>query len=362
MSENNSQKKIKSVLNETLCKYCHNKINYKSKVCCHCGRDQRFFYQYFASSTAFIMALIAISQAFMGWLQFDESKKKRIEAEEVLFRAEAKAKQVFSITSTNSYNSTVKANTVLSITQNDAKRAIDKTQHVLKLAKNNANITKIVTDAAKKDMAQSVISVDKLLNESNIKIAKMESDFDNINKSIQVVKVETSTELGKLKNRNELLALSDNAISKGDRNAFNKLEELTANNKNDLAARAEMLKVKAFYKENNRIPEFELKLTKEGISYVNDKVPTGILINILHNHPDWGYRGRAAQLLSKRKEKIVPDALIQAITNDIELDVVNNAIWAFTSVTGYKDISFLNHLPLIEWWQKNKSEVEKSLK
>ncbi len=105
-----STESINETAGNTSCKYCNQVILLNSKVCHHCGRDQRLLFQYFSASTAFLMVLIAISQAAMGWLQYDESKKKRIEAEEVL----ANARNVFSNVSTNSIEMKVKTGRVIS--------------------------------------------------------------------------------------------------------------------------------------------------------------------------------------------------------------------------------------------------------
>ena len=70
---------------EVLCKYCLQAINAKSKVCHHCGKDQRPAInkiQYFASSTALIMVVIAAVQTNLTWVQMQEAKAKKIEIEE----------------------------------------------------------------------------------------------------------------------------------------------------------------------------------------------------------------------------------------------------------------------------------------
>lgn len=62
------------------------------------------------------MAIIALSQAVMGWLQFEEARKKRLEAEEVL----SKARVIFTRASTSAMITEMtnrKANEVLETTK-----------------------------------------------------------------------------------------------------------------------------------------------------------------------------------------------------------------------------------------------------
>ncbi|MGC2424310.1 MAG: HEAT repeat domain-containing protein [Nitrospirota bacterium] len=297
------------------CKYCKQEINLQAKICCHCHKRQSLIIniiQYFLQSFTIIFLIVALVQAFTSYEQLQESKHKRIEAEEVLKnattiskRAEKRASLAFSTASTSS---------------------------------------------------SKAMFVNKQLDVSNARINKTEKGFvkrfGDIQGNIQNVKNDLSSQLEILTKRNYLTALADKAISEGDRNAYYKLLEIYYK-KSDQAAAAEIFKIKAFYGSLSRIPEHE--------EY--DKKTTESLIEDLQKNSGWRMRGRAAEALGNRKEKRVLEALIKSIENEPNLNVYRSSCDSFSTLTGYPYEDVLDDESLImDWWSKNKDRVEKDFK
>ena len=351
----------------SFCKYCQQEINLKAKVCHHCGKDQRFHFQYFASSTAFLMVIIAISQAVMGWLQYDESKMKRIEAEEVLAKAESNSKRVFGIASTNSYNSSKKAEEISLYAKNETAKAVAKSIEVLTIANDNALLAKNMTENSKTEMKNTVTAVNSQLKGSNSLIKKTSDEFVTIKTNVQSLKSETESQLRVLKGRNELMVLTDNATARGDRTALVKLKNIILNSEPNshehLAAISEFVKVKSFYLTAVRYSDGDLQYEKEkGSILKNDKIPIDILLKTLITSPDKVNRVKAARLLNNFKEKSVLNGVVYAINNDSNLDVVCAAVKSFNELTGSKNVDVLDEEPINEWMRVNKSKIENDFK
>ena len=77
---------------------------------------------------------------------------------------------------------------------------------------------------------------------------------------------------------------------------------------------------------------------------------------------EWTVRVMAASALKNRKEKGVPDVLLNAARNDQKLDVVKEAIDSFESVTGYTSSDVFGYESAGLWWEQNRQEVESQLK
>lgn len=72
--------------NEKNCRYCKSPIYTKASVCCHCGRNQNWFLNYFRIDH--IGLIIAVVLVALAYFQFDEARNKRIEATVALRRAD----------------------------------------------------------------------------------------------------------------------------------------------------------------------------------------------------------------------------------------------------------------------------------
>lgn len=107
MDETNNTSDPEVKVDKVLCKFCKQPLNNDAIVCFHCSRDLRPFYRQFIPSTTVFMVVIAILQAVIGGFQLNDSRLKRIEAEDVL----KKARHVFMLASSNS--NTMKIQTAL---------------------------------------------------------------------------------------------------------------------------------------------------------------------------------------------------------------------------------------------------------
>jgi hypothetical protein len=88
---------------------------------------------------------------------------------------------------------------------------------------------------------------------------------------------------------------------------------------------------------------------------------TNVLINDLLQGGEWAVRALAAQHLGERKEKGVPEALLQSIDKDKHLQVVGDALRAFDKVTGYDCPDVFGRGIAQEWWNENSKKVNATL-
>jgi len=299
------------------CKYCKEVLHEGARVCYQCGRDQRKWIntlQYLATTTAFAMVLIVIIQLLISGKQirlsedqnrlseeqYKESKLKRIEAEDVLRKAELNSRLAFTISSTNF--------------------------HKARLATQVTN---------------------RLVSESNLKISRAGVD-------IEALRTRTVTELEVLKSRNKLTMLADRVITSGDRKTFLELYHY-ANNSSDMAGTAEVLRVKGFYLETDRIGKADINAKTE-LGLIKD-VSTESIIASINVAKNWEFRGRCVKILALRKEKKSAEALLDVIIHDENLAVMKAAIDSFSALTGYEAFDVFDNLPnprAPQWWKTNK--------
>ncbi|MDD5014229.1 MAG: HEAT repeat domain-containing protein, partial [Atribacterota bacterium] len=139
------------------------------------------------------------------------------------------------------------------------------------------------------------------------------------------------------------------------------LMELVNSEKNDFKdmALAELFRVKKFYTSISRFLDANVSYKDtEGNIIKDEQVPTNILIECLLRDNEWKMRARAAACLRTKKEKGVINALAESIKNDKNLDVLRESINSFEILTGYINPDVLDGRPAIQWWEKNKSELQ----
>jgi hypothetical protein len=167
-----------------------------------------------------------------------------------------------------------------------------------------------------------------------------------------------AAEINMLKMRNHLAALANRAIAGGDRKAFEELQEASRNPvKADLAevAQAELMRVKAFYATTTRIKDQSvIYATTEGITIVDDKIPTATLLADLGHNTDWRVRAKFALLLANRREPGVAEALLAASSTDKNLHVVKACLETFALLTGYTGRDVFDYAAARDWWQSHK--------
>ena len=209
------------------------------------------------------------------------------------------------------------------------------------------------------------------LEEANQIVSEKIGSFE---KNLQEFKDKYDLELKKLaleieyiKNRNEILKLGDEAIATKDAKAFEELEKIyesSADQDIKISALSEILRVKSHFATGTSIKGINVTSTnrKTGEVLTDDKIPTADLIRGLRESKSWEIRAKIAALLKKRKEKQVPEALLNAIQNDNNLEVRKEAMDSFETVTGFKSSDVFKYEPAEKWWEENKERIEKDLK
>ncbi len=134
------------------CKYCDQEITTRAKVCHHCGKYKSYLFQFIMPSTAVVMMIVAFVQCVMAWLQYDESKRKRIEADAVLMEA----RHVFSIASTNSVSIKKEALKVLANSKKISQNAIVESNKALQISNKVSETAMDISRKAKKDINDTV--------------------------------------------------------------------------------------------------------------------------------------------------------------------------------------------------------------
>ena len=179
---------------------------------------------------------------------------------------------------------------------------------------------------------------------------------------------EIRAEFEYLGERNRFIRLADAAILNADRDAFDQLLEGAGQaQEGELrnGALAEINRVRFAYLNGLRssgfaLPVGELFPSLRGKDEL--ELETEQLIKILVNREGVAeHRARAAYLLADHRHIKAVNALVDAVASDSNLDVVREASLTFSEMTGYRSEELLDVSSLVEWWQKNSSEVKLAL-
>ena len=324
--------------NGDICRGCKKEIETNAKRCHHCGEYQnpwRNVLNVLVSISSLGVLLLLIGQLIIlnkqtkitkdqvgvAKEQVKETRTKRIEADKVLDEARA-----------------------ILLTANEASEKADSV-----LATANTKVEKL---------RQRVEKADKSLNTFTEKQKKLSKDVKNL-------KTELTTEIKKLKERNEIVTLADAAIALSKAASYEELmrrfRKLKENDELYNIALSSILRIKDHYLFSSRVGQIDLILVKsDGTKIKNDKLTTENLINALQGDQKWPWRAKAAILLRSRKEKGVPEILIKYM-GDESLDVRRECIRAFGILTGYYNVDVLDYDKSIEWWKEHKEEWESKL-
>ena len=232
----------------------------------------------------------------------------------------------------------------------------------------NKTLNEVAENQAKEIISNNlVLAIQKANKSINQKIESFKEDLKKFKEEYDSELEKLAAEVNYLKNRNIVLRLSDKAIATGDAIPFEELESIYAsatNNDIKMIALAEIFRVKNHFATMTRIKGIDVKYThpQTGQEFTEKEIPTEALIQWLKEAEPWKYRARIAQLLKKRKEKQVPEALLDAIKNDKNLEVRKNAMNSFEAVTGFKSSDVFKYNPANEWWKENKERVNQTLK
>ena len=172
----------------------------------------------------------------------------------------------------------------------------------------------------------------------------------------------SQSELVTLKERNRLTTYADEAIATGAREPYDRLwqaidDPRLANLVH--AARAEILRVQNFYLSGSRIDSYDIPVATyfpDSAALKDTQLKDEQLIKLLLEHKNpWQVRMKAANLLGLRRSKAVGDALVKAVAEDPNLDVVKEATFSFEQMTGFRAKIF-EPGPVAAWWQQYNAE------
>lgn len=234
-------------------------------------------------------------------------------------------------------------------------------------------INTLVQNVAKNE-AKTILDKQILPEVSNFK-----SYIDDIKNKYETDYNTLKKEISELETRNHILSLGDQAIYKASRSALEDLFKLITEpiNPNLLnTVLAEIRRINIFWFNATTISAKTLKVKMQDGTLKNESnLTTDELIKLLLEE-DYSSSAKSAQLLGNRKEKHVPEALLQCIKKDQHLEVVRDAVDSFKLITGYyaadvfgaifraSDIqaSGEDREPIDIWWEKHSLEINEKLK
>ncbi|MFH1479607.1 MAG: hypothetical protein ABIG92_07585 [Candidatus Omnitrophota bacterium] len=203
----------------------------------------------------------------------------------------------------------------------------------------------------KKDVLRETSSFKDTLEDYKIKFRDEYKTFD--------------AEIIFLKKLNMLKKLSDKAVADGNRDSFKALQQIIDSfPEPDLmsAAKSELRNVKAFYENKSAAKGVPIShFGSDGKQVKDADMATHYLIFALRNDGDWKIRARAANLLGDRKEKGVPEILLDAAEKDISLDVLKACLLSFEKITGYEGSEVFGYEQARDWWAKNDRKINEKL-
>ncbi len=171
---------------------------------------------------------------------------------------------------------------------------------------------------------------------------------------------EIQGELARIKARNRLTSLADQAISAGSRYSYRELERAyQAPEIIELkdAASAEMGRVESHFVSTRRYRSYTLDVPRliEGKRTESELDARDLIEIMLQESNYWEARARAAQLLATDKgDPRVAEALVRCIDGDSSLYVLQEALLSFEKITGYKPPGVFDGSLASDWWAQNK--------
>lgn len=345
------------------CRHCDREISAKAKVCWHCGNDQHWL----GSKLKYVgLVMVAISVAQVIFIAFKTVDTYKVlnqinlvkdEATTVLTSIQHREKLLNEKLATLSLNVDELEDRLFKNTEK-----FDKKQNAL------AKSVEAVRIQAEEKVSKVVDSVKLQAEQSEERLATTEKTFDTkqrkMNEELTVLKADLSGQLKKLQWRDNLMRLADSAISRGNREDYNeilKIQNSTRNNEDKLVASSYVMQVKSFYISAYRYKSYKLDKELDNKEFL-DKAETQNLIREMLNNKNKAVRYIIAQYISNRKEVGVLQPLIEVMENDNSLDVLKISVMSFEKLTGFDSGDVFGYKDAIEYWNKNKEEIEKKLK
>jgi hypothetical protein len=171
-------------------------------------------------------------------------------------------------------------------------------------------------------------------------------------------------QLAELTWRNNLIGLADKAIGEGSREAFYELirmyKELKGSDKEKTIS-SYIYQVKRIYINASKYKGYR-NFTYKRKPVDLEKIKTSVIIKDIKITKNLGLKYGLVKHLAKRKEKGVPELLIQCIQSDNSLDVVARCVDSFESITGYRSVDVFGGDHLFKYWNENKIDINEKLK
>jgi hypothetical protein len=249
---------------------------------------------------------------------------------------------------------------------------VDRVNQEFETERVKKTITEVAQDQAKYVLRAEIDpQVEQFKRDSEKKIASFEGYLNEMRNQYAAQYQTLAREVTRLKERNEILKLADDAIITGSREALNELQKVMngGSDENRRAARAAIFQVKEFYLMGSRSSDFKLVIRKlslvDGFMDVSpdsdDKYETRDLMAELSSNQNWRTRAKCAQILGGRKLQGVPEALLDSMGSDDNLEVVRDAVRAFEGLTGFRSPDIFGYQQCKDWWKENGSEFSKGL-
>ena len=231
-------------------------------------------------------------------------------------------------------------------------------------------IQELLEDVARtktKDLMQRKIDPElkRLRKELSEKVAQFDKFQSVMKERLQRSYQAIENEGLKFQKRGSIFELGDAAISQMSRSAYEELLGLLNDPRDaslQLAAKSEIIRVNHALMNSARIEGVTLSGQGSGDTTIEESdFTTQDLIDVLIDDPDWRFRARSAQLLADKKELGVPEALLDAMRNDENMEVFKHAVRAFKTVTGCIAPDTFEYEYCSEWWETNSETVNEKL-
>lgn len=170
---------------------------------------------------------------------------------------------------------------------------------------------------------------------------------------------ELSAKIAELEMIRTLQRYASEAIADGHRSALHQLHDYFDDpgiQSLKAVADAEIIRVETYYVTTRYVRGFPSEMP-----FVSESDPVGSLARILLSDDyTWAVRARAAMLLADHKNsKPAAEALVEASQTDANLYVVQEAILAFSKLTGFRSTGVFDSKSVARWWEKNQGKFER---
>lgn len=190
-------------------------------------------------------------------------------------------------------------------------------------------------------------------------------DVEHMKKQLSVKPGDAWEQLDLLGERNNLTLLADDAITNGNRLAFDQLLERAKDISSDKRLRdgaaAEISRVRIYYSSITRLGSYALpvvSLYPSLKSAAEEALSPSQLVRLLGDESkDWRVRCRAAYLLGNKRSLAVSGALARAAKEDPNLDVVKECVVSFEQNTGFRSKGMFEIDALSSFWRSYESRV-----